>query len=443
MTPTDPYATADWRTQLAGWLAKARENLILAAITGVPMLVLNQVLNVVGERTTSQPWQVLWLLMPLMLIAYLAWRVVRRRGALRLHAPFWVFFAVYILIFSVAAGSRVLDWQRTLTGFEDTVPHNWLALNGLGDWRYWLVPRSAPADDVIVLTVAPGLPQLDGRLQLANLIQLANGAGARGIAFDFYLTDETAIDPVICAAVQSASIPVMVGYTFRRIDGDVVRLPTSSALEACLPLSTSQGHLVGYLEADHQVRALPTHFKGQADRPALSVLIANALSDGDIEVPPLLYFTVPAEPVQRVSLDRLIGDALQRERLRDRFILVGELSDNDRFVTPFGELPGVVIHAYAAHALRSGHYLERPPYWSGFALVFGLCFLIVVLAAEGVSARRLLVVAVAASLLVVAGAAMAITVWRVWLAVIYPLVAMWLLLLLLWGLRRSALFRSS
>ncbi len=428
-----------------GWWTESKQQVIVTAVTGLPLLLINQVLNWVADGTTSQPWQVLWLLLPMGLIVYAVLRVVKRRGALRLHVPFLAFFGVYILIFSLAAGTRLLDWKQTLVGLEEAVPSNWLALNRLGDWRYWIAPRAAPSPDVILLTVEQdnGLSLPEGRQQIAKLIQLAVDQGARGIAFDFFLPQESAVDPLLCHVIEAAEIPVFIGYGFRRIDGDVVRRPTASTLESCLPLETAQGHLVGYLEADNRVRAIPTYFKGQADRPALSVRIAKALGRVPESPPDLIYFIAPSREPSQVSYADLRQDSLQRERLRDRLIIVGERSKRDTFVTPFGDLPGVFLHAHAAQSLQSGQFIQRQSDWSSFVLVFGACLLISVLAAQGVSAGRLTAVTAGVSIAVVAAAAAAMAIWRVWLAVVYPLAAAWLLLALLLGLRRSSLIRTA
>ena len=128
-----------------GWWTESKQQVIVTAVTGLPLLLINQVLNWVADGTTRQPWQVLWLLLTMGLVGYAVLRVVRQRGALKLHIPFLVFFGVYILIFSLAAGTRFLDWRQTLVGLEEAVPSNWLALNWLGDWRYWIAPQAAPS----------------------------------------------------------------------------------------------------------------------------------------------------------------------------------------------------------------------------------------------------------------------------------------------------------
>ena len=429
------------KTNAPAWWTDSKRQVIVAALTSLPVLLINQLLNWVADGTTSQPWQVLWLLLPMGLVGYAVYQVVKHRRNLRLHAPFLAFFCVYILIFSLAAGTRLLDWKQTLVGLDEAVPSNWLALNRLGDWRYWLVPRSAPANELILVTVeeSEGLSLPAGRHQIARLIRLAADEGARGIAFDFFLSRVSDLDGLLCQVVEDAGIPVFVGYGFLRIDGDVVRRPTADSLERCLPLGQAQGHLVGYLEADNRVRSIPAHFKGQTDRPALSVRIAGALGALPEPLPDLIYFFAPASEPHQVSYAELRQDSLQRERLRDRFVIVGERSRRDAFATPFGELPGVFLHAYAVQSLLHGQFIQRQSRWSSFVVVFGVCLLISVLAVQGMSAGKLVAVTAGLSVAVVVAAAAAVAIWRVWLAVIYPLVAAWLLLALLLWLRRSAL----
>lgn len=411
------------------WLIKSKEQLILAVLTGLPMLFLNQILDWVSDQTTSEPWQVLWLLMPMALIAHLLWRVVKRRGALRLHLPFIFFFCAYILLFSVAAGSRFLDWKQTLIGFEDSVPRNWLSLNWAGDWRYNVLPRKSRPTDMLVVTVEPAQTKSlqEGRMQIVRLIKLAAKNGARGIAFDFYLTKTSALDPLICHTVAQAGIPVFIGYTFDRHEDDISARPNTKSLENCLPMETSQGHLLGYIEADNRVRSIPLFFKGQPDRPALSVRIAQAMEGDKLEIPPLLYFIAPEKKFIEIKYDEL-EEENARKRLRDNFVIVGERSKRDMFDTPFGTVPGVMIHANAAYSLRSGHFIKRPPEWMSFILVFGLCFMISILAAENRPPKRLLIITITASAAILAIASASIFIWQVWLAIIYPLVAMWLLL---------------
>jgi len=202
-------------------------------------------------------------------------------------------------------------------------------------------------------------------------------------------------------------------------------------------LETSQGHLLGYVEADNMVRAIPLFFKAQSDRPALCVRIAQALEGDKLVIPPLLYFIAPKKRFSQLTYAELKRNPEVRNRLRDNFILVGERSDRDIFDTPFGSVSGVIIHAYAAHSLRSGHFVERQPEWMSFIFVFGLCFLISILAAENTPPKRLVIITVMASAAVLAIADASMFIWRVWLAVIYPLVAMWLLLSLLLLLRRK------
>jgi CHASE2 domain-containing sensor protein len=136
-------------------------------------------------------------------------------------------------------------------------------------------------------------------------------------------------------------------------------------------------------------------------------------------------------------------DALERNPsvLQDRFLLVGEGSGIDVFDTPFGRLPGTVVHAYAVDSLLASHYIKRPPAWLSAFVVFASCYILTLLAALQMSARWLVIAAAGITTAIVAVAAAAMSFSAVWLDVIYAVVATWLLLPLLLGLQER--FASS
>src|SRR5262249_25796599 len=117
--------------------------------------------------------------------------------------------------------------------------------------------------------------------------------------------------------------------------------------------------------------------------------------------------------------------------------LVGERSPEETFHTPFGDRPGVEVHAAAIASLLDGVWIERPPWWSGLLIIVVACYLIAVLVEDGLSVRTLVLIALGISVFLVGGSALAMRLWQVWLDVIYPLVAIWLLLGLLLMLRKK------
>ncbi|HSL82051.1 MAG TPA: hypothetical protein VLF66_04700, partial [Thermoanaerobaculia bacterium] len=130
------------------------------------------------------------------------------------------------------------------------------------------------------------------------------------------------------------------------------------------------------------------------------------------------------------------GDAAMGAELRGMFLLVGEASDDERFDTPTGERLGVEIHADAVQALRTGSYLRRVPPELTLGVILVLCYLVAALVAAGAPAGKLVKVALGGSAVLVAGSALATWAARLWVDVIYGLVAVWLLLMLLLALRR-------
>lgn len=130
-------------------------------------------------------------------------------------------------------------------------------------------------------------------------------------------------------------------------------------------------------------------------------------------------FPVPGFPV--LEYEKLASlPSGELEVLKGRFLLVGERSRPETFHTPFGDRLGVEVHAAAIEALVTGHWITRPPWWSGLLILVVACYLLVVLAADGASVLKLVAVALGISAFVVAGAALTVRLWYVWLDVVYP-----------------------
>jgi hypothetical protein len=110
---------------------------------------------------------------------------------------------------------------------------------------------------------------------------------------------------------------------------------------------------------------------------------------------------------------------------RDRFVLVGSDREGDVRATPWGWLPGVVIQAYAAHGLRSGHVVHRVDTRWLLPAIFALCWLLTLIQARGGGLRSLLLGAAILSVAVLASAAFAMRAGLLWIDASYPLVAIW------------------
>jgi hypothetical protein len=84
----------------------------------------------------------------------------------------------------------------------------------------------------------------------------------------------------------------------------------------------------------------------------------------------------------------------------------------------------VTIHAYAAHALATGHVITRLSARWILPGILLLCYLLTLLQASGGGVRRLLAGAALIALAVLAAAALAMRVGLVWIDVSYPLLAL-------------------
>jgi CHASE2 domain-containing sensor protein len=428
------------------------EELIKAAIVGIPMLLLGMSVEWLKTKLSIQPGQALWLIIPAILFLCLFFLNAKRRRQFDFDRTLLVFLVVYILVFFMAAETGLFDWKRSLVGYEKNVPRNFLALNSLGDWHYRFAKEEPANKDLVVILMKTEATVEEGRLRIADLIQLAQTYDAKGVALDFYFEDgpeNKGVDELLCSAINSAKkldkpIPVFVAYDYRVKDDRIDRMPIDPDLRACVP-DSNQGHAIGYAEWDGKIRSIPLYFQHDPSLESLSLKVAKAL-DPQIQVPDngLLQFTKPEKDFPKITLDQLEQSSEEdRAILRSRFILVGEDSPQDSFSTPYGVQPGVVIHANAIHSLRQHNFIIRAGWWVTLAMIFLLCYLNAALTYRRVRVMTLISVNLAFSLLISLISALSMYIWLTWIDLVYPLVASWLFLLIVINWRRIGMKEPS
>lgn len=416
-----------------------RSKLLEHVVLGLPIAVVDLIVVWIMTRFFTQPWQILAFAIPLTVLAVIAWWRLTGHRTVKIGLWYFLLFALFVLVFSLASGSELFNWSRSLQGYNESKPKNFLSLNWLGDWRYWFIKQTEPDEDFAVVFMPAGEKPEIGRVHVAQLISLAANSGVKGIAFDFHFRDNglPQVDEKLCKELKDAQtkIPVFLGHGFDRQDGEIVFKGIAQDLQGCIP-DQNLGHTVAYAEFDNKIRVVPLYFKNIKSREALSLKIARTL-EKDVALPAkgLVQFIKPSRNFPEFEFNDLYQ---KRDRLHDRFLLVGERRESDTWPTPYGPLPGVIIHSYVVHSLRHNNFLERTPWWSSLLIVFTACFLVVVFVSAGWSRNRIALLLLLVSLVICVLAWMAARFWWVWLDVIYPLLAMWLFFALLLALSKIA-----
>lgn len=428
-----------WQKRFSGY----REELLRLALLGIPVWAITELNNYLKGKLFNQPWQAVWFLVPIGILVWVLWQGLKGRADFRLDRRFLAFLGAYILLFSIAARSGFLDWSRDLTVFGMQGPRSWLTPVGWGDWRYALAPRKPdPRDELLIVLLEPaaGRSREQARKDIVDLIALAKDNESKGVALDFYFDGDSAIDRLLCHAIANAGIPVIAGYGFDRSkDGRIVESPIPVDLKPCLT-EKNLGHLAGFLDTDSVSRLTPLFFRNDPERPSLGLLVAKLLAgDTDLALPSdgLLRFVEPAKEWDPVIFKKLPKSEKDLRLLRQRFVVAGENSDRDSFETPFGRRKGVLIHADQIHSLRQGHFIRAQSWWLGFAFTLAFCYWLAAWCANGAPAARLVLLCAGATVCLVAVAVVSILTGPYWFDVVYPVAAVWLLLPLLLGLRRT------
>jgi CHASE2 domain-containing sensor protein len=454
---------------LAAATGRWRDRLLDAAVITIPTALVTQSVNWVQGRFFAQPWQILWIAVPLAMAAFIAWKLLRHPGARRIDWRFGLFLALYATIFAVASGSELLVWKRAAIARstdEGESGRGWLLPATAGDWRYRLLPKEElpPGFRVVILDHGVGSDEtkIAKRVLDAQIIDSARRSGARGVFFDVAFEGHTVADPILCAAVNEAAaagMPIVTAYALRpfRETGIYVERPEASASQtpACLLESAGRpvyrAHAMVLADGDSVVRSVPIEWEPAAGRLPLSVRIAHCVT-AKAGRPPCdsTEFAQPAGPLLRViptamekrviAGDENVRALFQAEKpFAGQFLFVGEKSPGDQFKTPGDPLtPGVLIHASAVATLVNGDPIQRPPAWFSAFIVIAACVVLALFAAQGASPLKLLTVAAVSTLVAFGLAAVAIMQFRVWVDVIYTVVAVWLLLPLLLAYRKFA-----
>jgi hypothetical protein len=396
------------------WLGLAVLGLAAAVLLGIELA---------GGETQRWLWCAVWLLLPFLAVALQPrWRP-RRRSTAGAPRGLWIGCCVFLLAFAALAwgGARPVR----LEGHE-RVPRNWLGLGPLGDWRYHVGVRSGWGDASQITVVAlPAAPRSadspfvrERRWLVASTLSALAKADASAVALDYHFSEEIS-DPTVARVVDGSFCgfvreltrgdatprPLVFGLGFDERQSPVKVLPTAERLRAadCLGGPTvRQGHLGSYNGAGGVTRSIPLYFRADERWPALSLQVVDRLrsdgagrSNGSLEHTPgeLLHFVRPRtglvciggetlesnEALRSVCERRLrwedLGEREWREEALERIVLVGsEIGDDHR--TPYGTVPGVFVHAWAVHSLRSGDFVRRLPWSLGLVVVAALSLLL-------------------------------------------------------------------
>lgn len=405
--------------------AELRREQVRILLVAAPVLVTTYLLLDKLRSVSDAKLIVLVALLPLAAaLVALGLPLVRERR-LVLGGGFLWFFVVYCVFFSLAAGARVLEGKRTVvTGFAGETPSNVLGLNRLGDWHYVVAPKTPDANDLLVITLPSfaGRRVEEARQAEIGLIRMAIAQHAKGIAFDYDMSDSSALDRSVCHWMQqaeSASVPVVLGYVIEMKNGMPVRRLPAPTLAGCVR-NDRLGTLAGVREADGYVRMVPTSHEGNEELRSFSYLIARLLVRGrPLPDVGLAQFVAPEGPIAT-----LVGmpDETTAQAMDHHFVIVGSNRPDDVHLTPYGKLPGVMVHAYAANALRADKVVRRLDVQWMLPAILLLCYVLVLLQSYG-GLRPLLIGAALIAVAVVLTAAFAMRIQLVWIDVSYPLMA--------------------
>jgi hypothetical protein len=434
----------------AGYVKKVVEALVI----GVPLGLVTAFEDHVKDQFIATPWKILWFALPLVALNTFAWIKLRPRGLRDLDWRALLFCSLYCAMFSLFCTGELFAWKRVPRVSTDVAHENYAALLPIrwGDWRYWFIrqPRATDIAPIAVLLASHQNETLN-QLRLHDLrsLDIADQGNAAGLALDISYTGTSGVDNLFCreiARIVAKQRVLVTAYELREVTAyGYERIPKVNQQPQCLN-EDHQGHSFGLADMDGLVRGIPLFWESPEKRhPALSwQFVADRAEQRHEkrkpERPADLFLRLLPPPDGAVRIFRSMDDfkmlADHPGVLSGDIVVMGDLSAQDRFRTPFGTYSGAVIHAFAIYDLESGYFMTRAPYFLSLALIFVPCLILTLAAHSRSPVAALLRWAGGMTLLVLLLSASVMYFLQVWLDVIYATCAMWLLVPLLLGLSR-------
>ena len=150
-------------------------------------------------------------------------------------------------------------------------------------------------------------------------------------------------------------------------DADVGNAQETPETNCYAPFSLSFLTALSYLQEDNI--AVDTE---QMDRGTIEVgkldftslaKKAGAYQSLDTEAYQIILDYHLRQPAEVISLAKVLDKELQPEQIRDKVILIGYTTKEDIHQTPYGNKPGVLIHAWATNQIISNVLEERAVVW--------------------------------------------------------------------------------
>ncbi len=233
----------------------------------------------------------------------------------------------------------------------------------------------------------------------ALLLDKLMAAGARAVVIDLLFLNDAAGDDDLAAALRKYGDRVVIGSAFVQENADTTKPMQIYRRAAPELLSATKENITGcatlppeldgvirrtwYWTSELRQYGYPDNSRDITSMAGLGVMKFNpqlSLPDGTHYI----NFqgkatTYPYLPIEEVFIDRIYDHDPRYESgavFRNKLVFVGPIAEifHDTHYTPFGEMPGVEIHAQIAGSILQGTMLSDAPAWLEFALtaVMGL-----------------------------------------------------------------------
>lgn len=428
---------------IRAWVDAHRSELIPGGIAGVIIAaVVAAYQEVFRDLIVHDPGFRLYITGGLCVLAFLFWALIGTRSQKAIGWRMMLFWLSYCLIFWSADVTSILSWRRPQGFHAVSTPREWSALLPVhwGDWRYRFVGAPAVSDAGRVVLILkrdpPGATREWLRSDDVRLVKAAFDAGAKVIGIDASYEGTSGVDSMLCGLIQGPKpgekVRVVTAYEMQPSlhPRGYVRYPRIGDQPKCARPEV-QGQAMSLVDSDGLVRVIPLYWKDWSvdpRGPAFSLQVAmNA--GGKISLPTdgFLRIVRPRGAIDSEPPGDILSLKPGSGFLGGAIVILGSTSPGDRFSTPFDSFPGAELHAFAVFDLLHGYYIRQCPALLSALIIFGACFVILVLWSRGATLGKMAKAAAISWIVIFALSAALMHFFLLWVEVIYAIVAVSLL----------------